>query len=70
MQWNEVDYDNQMKVVDRISDLLDKERDPIMLAGIIAAIHELEIWSNSPCIVIEYDFDDETPFVAEAVDNK
>ena len=70
MQWNEIDYDNQMKVVDRIADLLDKEKAPMMRAGIIAAIHELEIWSNSPCLTVEYYFDDETPFVAEAVDNK
>ena len=70
MQWNEIDYDLQMKIVERITDLLDKEKAPMMREGIIAAIHELEIWSNSPCLTVEYDFDDETPFVAQATDNK
>ena len=70
MQWNELDYDLQMKVVDRIINLLDKEKDPMMWEGIVAAMHELEIWSNSPCLTVEYNFDDETPFVAQATDNK
>jgi hypothetical protein len=44
-----------MKVVDRIVDLLKDEEDGTMQDGIIAAVHELEVWSNSPCQIIEAD---------------
>lgn len=61
MQWNELEYSFQMKVIDRIASLL-KEEDE-MSYGIIAAIHELEIWSNSPCSILE-----DEQFVVESVD--
>jgi hypothetical protein len=44
-----------MKVVDRIVDLLKDEEDDTMQDGIIAAVHELEVWSNSPCQIVEAD---------------
>lgn len=55
MIWNQLDYSLQMKVVDRIVDLLKDEEDGAMQDGIIAAVHELEVWSNSPCQIIEAD---------------
>ena len=53
MQWNELDYDLQQKVIDRVVDLLQDEEDGTMVDGIMAAVHELEIWSNTPCTVTE-----------------
>jgi hypothetical protein len=63
MQWNELDWDTQMIIVDRISSLLSEDDE--MNVGIIAAISELEIWSNSPCTVMEAD-----PFVSLASDQE
>jgi hypothetical protein len=60
MIWNELDYVTQMRVVDRIVDLLKDENDDLMQDGIIAAVHELEIWSNSPIV------DPNEPYVAQA----
>lgn len=48
MQWNELDYETQMKILDRIGDLINQEKDVVIQYGIAAAINELEIWSNSP----------------------
>lgn len=55
MLWNELDYNVQQKVIDRIVDLLKDEEQDIMVDGIIAAVHELEVWSNTPCQVMESD---------------
>ena len=64
MIWNELDYATQMRVIDKIVDLLKDEDDGLMQDGIIAAVHELEIWSNSP---IEGEIEPEAdPFVAQA----
>jgi hypothetical protein len=60
MIWNELDYTTQMKVIDRIVELLRDEDDDSMQDGIIAAVHELEIWSNSPIA------GEEEPYVAQA----
>lgn len=48
MRWNELDYEMQMRILDRIGDLILGEKDEVMQFGIAAAIGELEIWSNSP----------------------
>jgi len=53
MLWNHLEYSTQSKVIDRIVDLLKDEEDDLMQDGIIAAVHELEVWSNSPCQVME-----------------
>ena len=55
MLWNHLEYKTQSRVIDRIVDLLKDEEDDLMQDGIIAAIHELEVWSNSPCQVVEAD---------------
>lgn len=53
MIWNELPYHIQSRVIDRIVDLLKDEEDDVMQDGIIAAVHELEVWSNSPCTVVD-----------------
>lgn len=58
MEWNKLDYDFQMEILDKLSKLADKEKDPIVKEGIIAAIHELEIWSNSPTQEMIATYDD------------
>lgn len=55
MIWNELPYHLQSKVIDRIVDCLKDEEDDAMQDGLIAAVHELEVWSNSPCTVVEKD---------------
>lgn len=49
MLWNELDYDDQIKVLDKISSLVEKEKDSIVKSGLVAALNELDIWSNTPC---------------------
>ena len=63
MLWNELNYDLQQKVIDRIVDLLKDEENDAMQDGLIAAVHELEVWSNTPCTIIgEYGFEEKDPF--------
>ncbi len=57
MLWNQLDYPLQSKVIDRIVDLLKDEEDDTMQDGIIAAVHELEVWSNSPCQTLDVEDD-------------
>jgi hypothetical protein len=64
MLWNELDYDLQSKVIDKIVDLIRDEDDNEVVDGIMSAVHELEVWSNSPCIIM----DEDKGFVAEAID--
>jgi len=52
MRWNHLDYSLQQKVIDRIVTLLETEENETMQDGLIAAVHELEIWSNTPCQII------------------
>lgn len=69
MQWNELSYEMQMKVLDRIGDLMLEEDDdePLQFA-LAAAIMELEVWSNSPCQVVEEKEELTWPYVAQAAD--
>lgn len=53
MLWNELEYKDQMKIIDKIVSLLEKEDDSDTQDGLMAAIHELELWSNSPCQVLD-----------------
>jgi hypothetical protein len=55
MLWNHLDYSLQVKVIDRIVDLLRDEDDDLMQDGLIAAVHELEVWSNTPCQIMDGD---------------
>lgn len=46
MLWNQLDYGVQAMIIDRIVDLLKNEDNDLMQDGIMAAVHELELWSN------------------------
>jgi hypothetical protein len=63
MIWNQLPYELQQKIIDRIVTLLETEDDDHMQDGLIAAIHELEVWSNSPCEIIgDHGFPEKDPF--------
>lgn len=56
-----------MRVLDRIGDLmLEEDEDEPLQFAIAAAIMELEVWSNSPCEIVEEK--PEWPYVAQAAD--
>ena len=65
MLWNELDYETQMKIIDRMISLLQNEDDDLMQDGLMAAVHELETWSNSPLQDKDI-IDGSEPFVALA----
>lgn len=48
MQWNHVPYDIQLKVMDKIGDLMLKEENETLMFAMASALVELELWSNSP----------------------
>jgi hypothetical protein len=54
MLWSELNYTDQLKIINRILDLCDQENNLANKIGLLAAVNELEIWSNSPC----YSFDE------------
>jgi hypothetical protein len=69
MQWNDLDYEVQRKVYDRLEKTLLEEPDEEMQNAIVAAIEELEHWDNSPCPVqIEENVIVEFPTFIEAQD--
>lgn len=54
MLWNEFDYYMQVKVMDYIaSNVLKSNIEENVKEAVVAALNELDMWSNSPCIVIE-----------------
>ena len=67
MQWNELSWETQMKVLDKIEEILLKETDVPMQDAIVAAISELEVWSNSPCKISE-DFEGSVLYLTEEPD--
>lgn len=46
--WNHLQYIDQVKAMNRISDLIQDETDPLTKIALAAALIELEIWSNGP----------------------
>lgn len=44
--WNHLQYIDQIKAMNKISDLLHEQTDPILKVALTAALIELEIWSN------------------------
>lgn len=54
-----------MKIIDRMISLLQNEDDDLMQDGLMAAVHELETWSNSP-VPDKHIIDGTEPFVAQA----
>lgn len=66
MNWNNFDYETQRKILDMLEDLLLKQTDFTIQEAMVAAILELEAWSNRPCPV--QDEDDKGPYIAQAAD--
>lgn len=56
MLWNQLEYDVQKLVINKLKDLLKIERNLLFKMGLEAAILELEIWSNSPIETYEDNF--------------
>lgn len=66
MIWNQLPYELQQKVIDKVVTLLETEEDESIQDGLIAAVHELEVWSNSPCDILgDYGFIEKDPFSEE-----
>jgi len=53
MQWNDLTWEMQVQVLDKFEDLLLHQTDIAMQDAMVAAIVELEIWSNRECKIIE-----------------
>jgi hypothetical protein len=66
MQWNDVEYELQMKVLDLFGDLLLKETDERLQFAMASAIVELEMWSNTPIEIEDQDIIEE--YISPAVD--
>lgn len=70
MLWNELTWEMQMQVVDKIEEVLLKETNADMQDAIVAAMNELEIWSNRECKISQdfEGFSDDESYVADASD--
>jgi hypothetical protein len=55
MQWNDVDYKTQKKILDMLEELLLKQTEFEIQDAMVAAIVELEVWSNRPCPIQDMD---------------
>lgn len=62
--WNNVDYKTQRRILGMLEDLLLKQTDFEIQDAMVAAIVELETWSNRPCAV--QDVDEQGPYIAHA----
>lgn len=58
MSWDKLDYDLQIKVLNKINDLIAEETDPALLKALIEASNELKLWMVNPASL--------EPYVAEA----
>jgi hypothetical protein len=52
IMWNHLDYLTQVKAIDLISELIEQQLDQAIKTAIAAAVTELEIWSNTPCEIV------------------
>lgn len=50
MQWNDLDHETQLLVMDRFGDMMLAEKDERVQFAMAAAIVELEMWSNAPIV--------------------
>lgn len=64
MNWNSFDYATQKKILDMLEDLLLRQTDIEIQEAMVAAILELEAWSNRPCPII----DEHGTYMPEAFD--
>jgi hypothetical protein len=49
MLWNEISYEEQVQILEKICDLARQETNFNIKKGLVAALNELDLWSNSPC---------------------
>lgn len=63
MQWNDLSWEMQRHVLNKLEEKLLEETDIPTQDAMVAAIQELELWSNTPCPVV-----DDEQMVAQAVD--
>lgn len=63
MQWNEVDYEYQIWVMDLLEDCKHRIKDPNLHEIIDAAVYELNMWSDCP---VEFISDDSGMYISEA----
>jgi hypothetical protein len=66
IQWNELTFEQQQKILACIEDLLLRQTDIDMQDGLVAAMTELETWSHSPCSI--QDTDEFGHYIAMATD--
>lgn len=66
MLWNELSYVDQRKIIEKVIVLVEQEDNHELQDGLIAAVHELETWSNFPCAEIESS--DDYVMIADAQD--
>ena len=50
MQWNDLDHETQLLVMERFGDAMLAEKDERIQFAMAAGIVELEMWSNSPIV--------------------
>jgi hypothetical protein len=50
MQWNDLDHDTQLLVMDRFGDMMLSEKNEGLQFAMAAALVELEMWSNTPIV--------------------
>lgn len=48
IMWNHLQHIDQMRAMNKIAELMDSQTDEIMRVALMAALTELEIWSNTP----------------------
>jgi hypothetical protein len=55
MQFTELSYQMQLKVLDRFGEAMLKEQDEFLQLAMASAIVELELWCNAPIVEREQD---------------
>lgn len=60
MQFTELSYEMQLKVLDRIGDAMLKEQDEFLQFAMASAIVELEMWCNAPIVERKLNLNKET----------
>lgn len=50
--WNHLQYIDQMRAMDKIAELIEQQSDETVRVALTAALMELEMWSNTPCEVL------------------
>lgn len=70
MQWNDLDHETQLLVMERFGDAMLAEKDERIQFAMAAGIVELEMWSNSPIVEREATYEVEAdPFCEKGWNN-